>query len=137
MGRNYILKAYLCTVGLLAAVITYRLGLITTNSFNIDLFFFIVLLLANNRRSIQTESGTFSLNYPLLLPVMAFHGPLMAAITAALGVIELDEFKDPLPVIVHNRGTIALSAVLGGMVFQTVNTQHGFTLAVAASARRT
>ncbi len=134
MGRNYILKAYLCTVGLLAAVITYRLGLITTNSFNIDLFFFIVLLLANNRRSIQTESGTFSLNYPLLLPVMAFHGPLMAAITAALGVIELDEFKDPLPVIVHNRGTIALSAVLGGMVFQTVSTQHGFTLAVAASA---
>lgn len=134
MKPNYILKAYLCTVGFLAAAATYRLGLNTTNTFHVDLILFLILLLANNRRSIQTESGTFSLNYPLLLPVMAFYGPLMAAVTAALGVIELDELKDPFPVIVHNRGTIAFSALLGGIVFHAVNDRYGFTLAVAASA---
>ncbi|NLA57891.1 MAG: HD domain-containing protein [Firmicutes bacterium] len=134
MEPNYILKTYLCTIGLTAAAATYRLGLSTTNRFHVDLVLFLFLLLANNRRSIQTESGTFSLNYPLLLPVMAFHGPLVAAATATLGVIEFDELKDPLPVIIHNRGTIALSALLGGMVFHAVNGRYGFTLAVAASA---
>lgn len=134
MGPNHMLKAYLCTVGLAAAAATYRLGIGTTNRFHVDLLVILLLLLANNRRSIQTESGTFSLNYPLLLPVMAFHGPLMAAATAALGVIELEELKDPLPVIIHNRGTIALSALLSGIVFHTVNASYGFTVAIAASA---
>ena len=73
MKPNYILKAYLCTVGFLAAAATYRLGLNTTNTFHVDLILFLILLLANNRRSIQTESGTFS---PQLPPIAAGYGIL-------------------------------------------------------------
>ena len=68
MGPNHILKAYLCTVGLAAAAATYRLGIGTTNRFHVDLLVILLLLLANNRRSIQTESGTFSPQLSLAAP---------------------------------------------------------------------
>ncbi len=134
MRRRSLLQVYLCTMGIAAGFVTYRTGITTTNRFSIDLLLFIALLLANNRRSIETESGAFSLNYPLLLPVMAFHGPLMGALVAVVGAIQLDELKQPFPVVVHNRGTIALSALASGIAFNGIYARYGFTLAVAVSA---
>ena len=134
MRRKSVLQAYLCITGIATALITYRLGMATANNFSIDVLFFIGLLLANNRRSIETESGAFSLNYPLLLPVMALHGPLMAAVAAIAGIIELEEFKQPFAVIIHNRGTIAFSSLISGIVYHRILAGYGFTLAIGASA---
>ncbi|NLJ24685.1 MAG: HD-GYP domain-containing protein [Firmicutes bacterium] len=134
MRSKLVLQAYLCFIGVLTALITYQLGINTVNSFSIDLLFFIGLLLANNRRSIETESGAFSLNYPFLLPVMALYGPLAAALVAVIGIMELEEFKQPLAVIIHNRGTIAFSALMGGIAYHSIFTHYGFTLAVTGSA---
>jgi putative nucleotidyltransferase with HDIG domain len=134
MRRKSVLQGYLCITGIVTAFVTYRLGIATANHPSIELLFFIGLLLANNRRSLETESGAFSLNYPLLLPVMALHGPLMAALTATIGIIELEEFKQPFSVIIHNRGTIAFSSLVSGIAFHRVLASFGFTPAVAASA---
>jgi putative nucleotidyltransferase with HDIG domain len=134
MQKKQLLQTYLCVTGIVTAFATYRLGLATVNHPSIELMFFIGLLLANNRRSIETESGAFSLNYPLLLPVMTLHGPLMAALTATTGIIELEEFKQPFCVIIHNRGTIAFSSLVSGIAFHSAFGDYGFTMAVAASA---
>ncbi|NMB12312.1 MAG: HD-GYP domain-containing protein [Firmicutes bacterium] len=134
MHKKSVLQIYLCIAGIVSAFFTYRLGIATANHPSVELLFFIGLLLANNRRSIETESGAFSLNYPLLLPVMAMHGPLMAALTATIGIIELEELKQPPAVVIHNRGTIAFSSLISGIAFHSVLADYGFTLAVAGSA---
>lgn len=134
MPQTLVFQIYLCVVGSFACLLTYRLGALTANHFSIDILFFVGLLWANNRRSVETESGAFSLNYPLMLPVMAFHGPWLAALVAAIGIIDIEELQRPLGIILHNRGSIALSALVSGIVFHTVSARHSFTLAVALSA---
>ena len=134
MRQTSTFHVYLCTVGIAAGLATYWLGLKTVNHFTIDVLFFVGLLWANNRRSVETESGAFSLNFPLIMPVMAFHGPFIGALVAAIGIADIEELQSPIGIIVHNRGSIALSALASGIVFHTVSDQYGFTLAVLLSA---
>ncbi|NMB25849.1 MAG: HD-GYP domain-containing protein [Firmicutes bacterium] len=134
MRRASLFQIYLFMTGIAACVATYWLGVGTKNFFTIDALFFIGLLWANNRRSVETDSGVFSLNFPLIMPVMAFHGPLVGALVAAIGIIDSEELRDPIGIIIYNRGSIALSALTSGIVFNTVLNGQGFTLAVLLSA---
>ncbi|NLK08592.1 MAG: HD-GYP domain-containing protein [Firmicutes bacterium] len=134
MPAAIIFNVYLFVGGLAACAATYWFGVHTTNVFTVDILFIIGLLWANNRRSVETDSGVFSLNFPLLIPIMAFNGPLVSAVVAAVGICDLEELQDPLGIILYNRGSIAFSALLGGIVFHTVLNNLGFTLAVLLSA---
>lgn len=88
--------------------------------FRIEILLFVALLWANNHEAISINEAVFSVNFPLLFPVITQFGPFWAGVVAGLGIIDLQELKSHWTVVAFNRGSVVLSAVLASLVFNSL-----------------
>lgn len=101
--------------------------------FDIRIVIILVLLLINANYQIEIEGRSFSINYPLLFPVIAFFGPGWASLLAAIGLISVNEFESPKFVFLFNRGSLALAAGFSALCFNQLSQSRGFLLALTVS----
>ena len=100
--------------------------------FDIDRYYSCVTLI-NANYQIEIEGRSFSINYPLLFPVIAFFGPGWASLLAAIGLISVNEFESPKFVFLFNRGSLALAAGFSALCFNQLSQSRGFLLALTVS----
>lgn len=119
-----------CAVG---AVLVQALAFLHYGStFDVRLLFFLVLLLMNNHYqiiSVQTK-GDFSINFPLLFPIIACFGPAWAGLLSFVGLISLDEFDYPWSIFFFNRGALAIATVFSGIVFHEIGGLSNLSLSL-------
>ncbi len=90
------------------------------SAFRVEIILFILLLWANNHEAISNNEGAFSVNFPLLFPVIAEFGPFWGGIVAGLGVIDIHETRSHWSVFAFNRGSFVTAAVMASLVFHAV-----------------
>lgn len=114
------LRTYLITVPLLAISLQLICLFYYGFTWNIRLLVFLALLLMNSNHQITIEKDSFSINFPLLFPIIVTFGPTWACLLAAIGLISSDEFEDPLLVFIFNRGSLGLAAGLSALSFVAI-----------------
>lgn len=104
-------------------------------SFNLRLPIFLILLLLNSHYQIISldNRSSFSINFPLLFPIMIWFGPAWASLMASLGLISSDEFELDRSVFLFNRGSLGLAAGFGTLAFVSTGGQENLALAIIAS----
>ncbi len=104
-------------------------------SFDVRLPIFLILLLLNSHYQIISldNRSSFSINYPLLFPVIVWFGPAWGGLMASLGLISSDEFELDRSVFLFNRGSLGLATGLSALAFSACRGQDNLALAMIAS----
>ncbi len=112
-----VLKIYLgvcATAGLLSIPLWVRQYDLV---FDIRILIFLLLLLLNSNHQVRVGKDSFSINFPLLFPVLAAFGPAWGFILAAVGLVSRDELEDPKVIFLFNRSVLGFSAAVSGAAF--------------------
>ncbi len=127
-------KPYLVLCALAAFVfqLYWFAGHGATLDIRLPIFFILLLLNANHQIIINRQS--FSMNFPLLFPVIAFFGPGWASLFASIGLISVDEFDDPKAVFLFNRGCLGLSTAFSSLVYLHMGAAENLVVSLPAAA---
>ena len=100
---------------------------------DIRILVFLLLLLLNSNHQVRVGRDSFSINFPLLFPVLAMFGPAWGLILAAIGLVSRDELEDPKLIFLFNRAGLGLAAALSGAAYFAVGGEHSFIAALLLS----
>lgn len=119
------------------AAFSFQLFLFRDQGFiwDLRLCIFLILLLLNSHYQIISldNRSSFSINYPLLFPIIVWFGPAWASLMASLGLISSDEFELDISVFLFNRGSLGLAAGFSALAFTSFGGQDNLALAIIAS----
>lgn len=131
--RNRVFNVYKVAVLALGLIGLWYARQIYRADFHLDLVLFVILLWANNFQTISDNTGAFSVNFPLLFPVVANFGPFWAGLVAAIGIIDREEFKSHWTVVAFNRGSCMLAAMTAALAYGLTLSFSGRVLVSIAS----
>lgn len=120
--RHKFFKPYVILCGIGALVLQIGLSISEGFTFDIRLLVLLVLLIMNSHYRVisVTNANAFSLNFPLLFPILVYFGAPWASVMASVGLISLDELELEWPVFLFNRASLGLAAGLSAVAFQRV-----------------
>jgi len=112
-------------------------GLLLINyglTFDFRLVILVLLLLTNSNHQVIFQSSRFSINFPLLFPIIAFFGSAWASLCATFGLVSLDEFEDSPPVFLFNRGSLGIATAYSALMFLKLGGASNLALSLTVSA---
>lgn len=130
--RRRLFEPYIifCGIGVLA----FQLASFLSEGFRFDirLLVFLTLLLMNSHYRVISISNAnvFSLNFPLLFPIIVYFGAPWASLMATIGLISTDELELDWPVFLFNRVSLGLAAGLSAVAFQSAGGLNNLALAL-------
>lgn len=127
--RPYLILCFIAAI-LFQVAVFYWYGF----SWDIRLVIFLVLLLINASHEVTVENSSFSINYPLLFPIIAYFGLGWGSLFASIGLIAKDEFEDHWAVFLYNRGSLGLAAGISGLGFFALGGVENFVTSLVFAA---
>src|SRR5690554_8237243 len=117
--RLFVPYTILCGIGALVFQVSAFVSQGFTFEFRLLIFLTLLLMNSHYRVSSVTDENAFSLNFPLLFPVIVYFGAPWASIMATIGLISIDELELKWPVFLFNRASLGLAAGLSAVAFQS------------------